>query len=63
MCLPQGLKFEVVPSSFEENLDKSSFKHVYDYVKETARGKALEVANRLAFDPRVCQVSSLSHVS
>ena len=46
----QGLKFEVVPSSFEENLDKSTFKHPYDYVKETAKQKTLEVARNLALD-------------
>ncbi|XP_071786944.1 probable bifunctional dTTP/UTP pyrophosphatase/methyltransferase protein isoform X2 [Asterias amurensis] len=42
-----GLKFEVVPSTFEENLDKSLFNSAKDYVKETALKKAEEVAQRL----------------
>ncbi|XP_071078733.1 probable bifunctional dTTP/UTP pyrophosphatase/methyltransferase protein [Haliotis cracherodii] len=45
-----GLQFEAVPSTFEENLDKSLFPHPSDYVKENARLKALEVANKLAGD-------------
>lgn len=36
-----GLKFEVIPSSFEENLDKSSFNHPSSYVKENAKQKCL----------------------
>ena len=51
----QGLKFEVVPSTFEEDLDKSSFSHPCDYVKETAKRKTLEVAERLSSQ----QVSNL----
>ncbi|ELU04327.1 hypothetical protein CAPTEDRAFT_117136 [Capitella teleta] len=47
-----GLKFEVVPSTFEENLRKEDFEFPFDYVKETAKGKALEVAKRLAKDAR-----------
>ncbi|XP_064609739.1 probable bifunctional dTTP/UTP pyrophosphatase/methyltransferase protein [Liolophura sinensis] len=42
-----GLKFEVIPSLFEENLDKTKFEHVYDFVKETARKKVLDVAMRM----------------
>ncbi|XP_072118777.1 probable bifunctional dTTP/UTP pyrophosphatase/methyltransferase protein isoform X2 [Mobula birostris] len=42
-----GLRFEVVPSWFKENLDKSAFKTPYDYAKETAKQKALEVATRM----------------
>ena len=42
----QGLKFDVIPSHFEENLDKSAFKHPYEYVLENSRQKALEVADR-----------------
>ncbi|XP_066303772.1 probable bifunctional dTTP/UTP pyrophosphatase/methyltransferase protein isoform X1 [Branchiostoma lanceolatum] len=42
-----GLKFEVVPSKFEENLKKSSFAGPHEYATATARGKALEVADRL----------------
>uniref|UniRef100_A0A6G1S424 N-acetylserotonin O-methyltransferase-like protein n=1 Tax=Aceria tosichella TaxID=561515 RepID=A0A6G1S424_9ACAR len=42
-----GLKFEVHTSNFEENLDKSSFSHPCEYVKENAKQKAIEVWNRL----------------
>ncbi len=38
-------------STFEENLDKSSFSHPADYVKETARHKTMEVAQKLASQP------------
>ncbi|XP_074649635.1 putative bifunctional dTTP/UTP pyrophosphatase/methyltransferase protein [Tubulanus polymorphus] len=47
-----GLKFEVVPSTFLEDLDKGSFDHPADYVKETARHKTLEIARKLASDSR-----------
>ncbi|XP_071124413.1 probable bifunctional dTTP/UTP pyrophosphatase/methyltransferase protein isoform X1 [Mytilus edulis] len=43
-----GLKFEILKSNFEENLDKSSFKSPVDYVKETAKQKTIEVASILA---------------
>lgn len=46
----QGLKFTVVPSTFEENLDKSQFNHPKDYVLENAKQKALEVTRRLLED-------------
>ena len=46
----QGLKFEVVPSSFEENLNKASFNHPYEYALATAKGKTLEVTKRLLQD-------------
>jgi MAF protein len=39
----QGLKFEVIPSTFAENLDKSQFSHPSQYVAETAHRKALDV--------------------
>ncbi|KAK9704583.1 hypothetical protein K7432_010112 [Basidiobolus ranarum] len=42
-----GLKFEVVPSTFPETLDKSTFAHAKDYVTETAKQKAIEVFTRL----------------
>ncbi|KAI2601547.1 probable bifunctional dTTP/UTP pyrophosphatase/methyltransferase protein isoform 3 [Homo sapiens] len=42
-----GLRFEVVPSKFKEKLDKASFATPYGYAMETAKQKALEVANRL----------------
>eukprot|EP00794_Sanderia_malayensis_P007401 gene7399-8221_t len=41
---------EIVPSTFEENLDKSKFGHPSEYVKENSKQKALEVANRLGND-------------
>ena len=34
---------EVVPSKFEENLDKSMFDHPSDYVKENSLEKAIDV--------------------
>ena len=43
----QGLKFDVIPSTFEEDLDKSHFEHPYQYVIQTAKTKALEVAKKL----------------
>lgn len=43
----QGLQFEVIPSTFEETLDKSAFKHPFDYVLENSKQKALEVAGRV----------------
>jgi len=42
-----GLKVRIVPSTFEENLDKSKF-GPQDYVKENARQKSLEVWKRLS---------------
>ncbi|NXT63601.1 ASML protein, partial [Chaetops frenatus] len=42
-----GLRFEVVPSWFKETLQKSSFTAPYEYAVETAKQKALEVANRM----------------
>lgn len=44
-----GLKCEVVPSTFEENLPHADHTPV-TYVRETARHKTLEVARRLAAD-------------
>jgi len=43
-----GLKCTVMPSSFEENLDKDSFSHPCEYVKENAKQKALDVWRRIA---------------
>lgn len=49
-CLSfQGLKFEVIPSKFEETLDKSSFSSPQAYVVENARQKTLEVMERLRY--------------
>lgn len=42
-----GLKFDIIPSNFEENLRKDSFKTPLDYVAETAKQKTLEVTERL----------------
>uniref|UniRef100_A0A3B4E5N3 Acetylserotonin O-methyltransferase-like n=1 Tax=Pygocentrus nattereri TaxID=42514 RepID=A0A3B4E5N3_PYGNA len=44
-----GLRFEVVPSWFKETLDKTLFKMPYEYAVETAKQKALEVAQRMPF--------------
>eukprot|EP01135_Chromosphaera_perkinsii_P002301 Nk52_evm87s221 gene=Nk52_evmTU87s221 len=41
-----GLKLDIVPSTFPETLDKSSFSHPSEYVVETARCKAREVEER-----------------
>ena len=43
----QGLKFEVIPSTFEETLDKSAFSTPAEYVLETAQQKTLQVAHLL----------------
>ncbi len=42
---------EIVPSTFEETLDKSKFARPSDYVLENARQKGLEVASRLKDSP------------
>lgn len=42
-----GLDFEVIPSTFEETLDKSSFDSPQSYVLENARRKTFEVKERL----------------
>lgn len=39
----KGIDFEIIPSKFEENLDKSSFKLPSDYVMKTAYFKTLDV--------------------
>ncbi|KAK7097031.1 probable bifunctional dTTP/UTP pyrophosphatase/methyltransferase protein [Littorina saxatilis] len=43
-----GLQFEVIPSTFEETLDKSTFSNPAEYVLETARHKTLQVAEQLS---------------
>ncbi|GBL83811.1 N-acetylserotonin O-methyltransferase-like protein [Araneus ventricosus] len=40
-----GLSFKVVPSNFAENLDQTSFSSPAEFVKETAKQKALDVAS------------------
>eukprot|EP00227_Mantoniella_beaufortii_P013083 CAMPEP_0197590880 /NCGR_PEP_ID=MMETSP1326-20131121/12272_1 /TAXON_ID=1155430 /ORGANISM="Genus nov. species nov., Strain RCC2288" /LENGTH=218 /DNA_ID=CAMNT_0043156175 /DNA_START=36 /DNA_END=692 /DNA_ORIENTATION=- len=47
-----GLKFDVVVSTFDENLDKAQFSGGADYAKATATHKALEVATRLETEDR-----------
>nr|XP_058971450.1 probable bifunctional dTTP/UTP pyrophosphatase/methyltransferase protein isoform X2 [Pocillopora verrucosa] len=47
LALFAGLKFEVIPSRFEETLDKTAFKYPFEYVLENSRQKALEVAGRV----------------
>ena len=42
----QSFPMEVVPSSFEENLDKSQFAHAWEYVVSTSEGKAIDVASK-----------------
>ena len=54
--LPQGLRFEVVPSWFKETLDKRLFSAPHEYAVETAKQKALEVAKRM---PLVSKASEL----
>jgi len=43
----QGVKFDIVPSTFEENLKKEDFSSPLAYVTETARHKVLDVVHRL----------------
>lgn len=43
-----GLNVEVIPSSCEENLDKSQFEFPYLYARATAKMKILEVADKLS---------------
>ena len=47
----------VVPSTFEENLDKSQFSHPKDYAIENAKQKALEVTKRMTQDKSVIVTS------
>lgn len=46
----QGLTFEVIPSTFEENLPKDQFSSPDLYVMENAKQKALEVLRRVFSD-------------
>lgn len=43
-----GVAFEVAPPSFPEMLSKAAWPRPQDYARETATGKALEVAGRAA---------------
>jgi len=49
----QGLKFDVVVSKFDENLDKSQFVGGADYAQATATHKAMEVATRMEKEERL----------
>jgi len=42
-----GLKFEVIPSTFEEDLEPSMFPSLKEFVLETCLQKGLEVAERI----------------
>lgn len=42
-----GLPVDIITSNFIENLDKDSFSHPCEYVKENAKQKAVEVWKRL----------------
>lgn len=44
----KGLKVELCPSLFEENLDEKSFPTFSAFVEETALQKVLEVSHRLS---------------
>lgn len=44
----KGLKVELCPSTFEENLIPTNFKGIEDFVQATAHGKAQEVFQRLS---------------
>lgn len=44
---PQGIPVEVVPSRFEEALDKQMFREPCQYALANAEGKAREVSERL----------------
>lgn len=41
-----GLKAEMIPSTFDENLEKASFSSAGEYAAETALHKAIEVSRR-----------------
>ncbi|KAL1124491.1 hypothetical protein AAG570_001117 [Ranatra chinensis] len=45
-----GLRFEVMPSLFEENLDPKKYASHADFAVDTAYRKVLEVADRMAND-------------
>jgi len=47
MLMQQLMPFDVVPSTFDEKLDKASFATAADYASETAMHKAKEVFHKL----------------
>ena len=49
-------KFEVIKPDFEENLDKQSFSHPCEYVKENAKQKAMSVWRLLHKESKPCDL-------
>ena len=45
-----GIKAEIVPSLYDENLDRSSYKNHGEYIQDLAKYKVQEVYNRLKKD-------------
>uniref|UniRef100_A0A1B6EAU3 Uncharacterized protein n=1 Tax=Clastoptera arizonana TaxID=38151 RepID=A0A1B6EAU3_9HEMI len=45
-----GLKFEIIPSTYEEDLNPESFKNHGIFAETTARNKVLELSERLSKD-------------
>ena len=43
----QGLKVEIIPSLYNENLDRSKYSNHGDYIQDLARYKVLDVFGRL----------------
>eukprot|EP01016_Furgasonia_blochmanni_P032138 TRINITY_DN3316_c0_g2_i3.p1 TRINITY_DN3316_c0_g2~~TRINITY_DN3316_c0_g2_i3.p1 ORF type:complete len:277 (-),score=61.27 TRINITY_DN3316_c0_g2_i3:57-830(-) len=61
-----GFPYEVFPGTFEEDLDKLSFKDPADYVKETCLGKLKDVYTKLKesnkpFDIIICADTIIYH--
>ena len=48
---PQGIAPDIVPSTFEEDLDPTSFENIHEYPVATATHKAVEVYERLVVRP------------
>ncbi|CAD5123908.1 DgyrCDS12215 [Dimorphilus gyrociliatus] len=42
-----GLKVDIIPSKFEENLDKTTYKDTFEYAIDTSYHKGLEVVDRM----------------
>lgn len=45
--LEQGLKIEIIPSTFDENLNRNNYKSHGDFVADLAAHKVQEVSERL----------------
>jgi septum formation protein len=56
----KGLKPDIVPSTFAEDLPVSSFEDVHEYAVSTATHKAVEVYERLVVCPSNCLNSPAS---